>query len=191
MIQDLSFGIFCLFVVGCWVCLFVWFGLLECLWQSLGDPSYKHSLYEFGHVAVRQKLQMVPCWSICTVQLCLRGGSSPVTFYSSSNRGYFRGAGNNSLSSSVWCTELPGMHTERLQIHLCECNTSVNKMARQFFFLCCGCSVFDCNYLVCSTPASSVKKTFANSHLHCLQTALCLISGVLHFLSMAWLLSSV
>lgn len=40
--------------------------------------------------------------------------------------------------------ELLNMHTEPLQIHLCECSTSVNKVARVgFFFLCCGCSVFD------------------------------------------------
>lgn len=36
------------------------------------------------------------------------------------------------LSSSVWRTK--NMHTEPLQIHLCECSTSVNKVARVVFF---------------------------------------------------------
>lgn len=85
-----------LFVVGCWVFWFVYFGRLKCLWQSLGDPPCTHSLSEFSLVAVRQKLQMLPCWSIYTVQLCLKGGRSLVTFYGSPKICCFSGFGNNS-----------------------------------------------------------------------------------------------
>lgn len=62
-----------LLVVGCWVCLFV-LDYSNAFCKALVIIHTKRPLSEFCLVAVRQKLQMLPCWSICTVQLRLRGG---------------------------------------------------------------------------------------------------------------------
>lgn len=97
MIEDLSFGIFCLFVVGCWgFCLFV----LDCSNASGKVLVILHTDTAYVTLSCCSEAEVS-----YTVQLCLEGGSSLVTFCSSPKRGCFCGFGSNSLSSLVSCTE--------------------------------------------------------------------------------------
>lgn len=128
--------------------------------MPLSKPWWSSSiqtLSKMGCVAERQIWQALLCWSICTFQLCLKGGTSPVTFCSPPKyrpfiffvcvRAWFW-KWLWKKKKRIWFTENYITCTQPLMIPLCEYSSSVNKVEVLLYR---GCFVFTTCRLQCAS----------------------------------------